>query len=175
MSVKYSKNIVPKILDREDGTADKYHITKLSSYEVATEGYKIIKALAPSIGVSIDGMISSGSIESFGLDQSKTATGMLQLLSENLEVDDFTGLLDKLLGKMCYNEKEVEDWSDHFDDHPGDFFEIIAFSFKENFFDFFTKSTILSPMIETVMEIVPVLKNKMQNVSNDKEPEELDE
>ena len=101
---------------------------------------------------------------------------MFQLLSENLEIEHYTTLVDKLLGSMFVNDTFVDDWSDHFDEHPEDFLEILMISFKENFYDFFMESTILSPMKEKVMEVVlPMLTGRMKNESTSSEQEDSEE
>ena len=57
-ATKYSKNnyITPSLIkDR------KYKIQKLSAFEISTEGFKITKAILPSVGVGIDSIVASGS------------------------------------------------------------------------------------------------------------------
>ncbi len=165
---KYSK--VVKTLEIKDVTDPRtYQINKLSSQEVAKESFKIIKIFLPSVGVGLDALKNSDEFDFMQVD--RTATTVIQLLADNLEDQHFAELQFKMLDTLRFNGQEIEDWSEHFDDkYAKDYLEVLVWSFKENFYDFFMESTILSPTIKKLKEVVlPNLKTKMQNVFKDKE------
>lgn len=163
MSTKYSKKIISKLIDDEDGPR-KYQANKLGAYEVSLEGFKIIKAMTPSAGVGIDAIIGTEGDIAF-LGETNTVSGMFQLLAENLTPEHYTELVDKLLGSLMFNGEDIEDWSDHFDEYPQDFLEVLAWLGKETFTDFFVKSTILKPLIGKIkMMVLPKIKESLGNV-----------
>jgi len=166
---KYSKVIISKIIDDDR----KYQVSKLGSQEISLEGFKIIKAILPSVGVGIDTMISAESDFGF-LDNNRTVASAFQLLAENLESEHFQELQLKLLRTLMFNGKDLEDWSEHFDneEYAKDFLEILVWAFKENFYSFFMESTILSPMLSQMKEgVLLIMKTKMQDVLKSKEQE----
>ena len=160
---RYSKTIIEKIITGENGELRKYQTNKLGAKDVSIEGFKLLKALAPSAGVGIDTLASG---DAYGLiDTSQTYTAMLQLLSENLTEDHFAQLEDKLLGCLTVDGKKIEDWSDHFDLHEGDFLEVLGWIGKETFTGFFSRSTILKYWIRKIKELVPAnVKGKLENI-----------
>lgn len=156
----YSKKVVEKKI--EDRV---YKIKKLGARQASIEGFRIIKAITPSLGVGMDSLKGNSIFE-----MTSTTASAFQFLSDNLEIDHYSDLVDKLLGSMEVNGVPVQDWSDHFDeeDHEGDFLEILFWAFKESLYGFFTKSTILKPWISKVKEtVLPIVKEKIQNSLTD--------
>jgi len=161
--MKYSKTKVK--LKIEDRT---YTIKKLGARDLNIEGFKLIRVFAPSAGAGIDAYRNQ---DEFGiLDGSNTVAAMLQLLSENLTEEHYTNLTDMLLGSLAYDGDTLEEWSDHFDteEFEGDFLEVLVWAFKENFYNFFTKSTILVSLMEKAKTIVlPMLEDNESKIEND--------
>ncbi len=132
MANNYSnKELKPLTIDAEDGLRV-YKGFKLNSYQVMTEGFKMLRVLMPSFGTGIDQMTNDN-----GLEIPNTFGAMMQLLNENLSEEQFTTLADKLLGSLVFNGDVVEDWVDHFDQYPQDLIEVLGWSGKENFYNFF--------------------------------------
>jgi len=163
--MKYSKTKVR--LKIEDRT---YTLKKLGARDLNIEGFKLVRIFAPSVGAGIDGYRNQ---DDFGiLDGSNTVAAMLQLLSENLSSEHYTELTDMLLGSLSYDGDKLEDWSDHFDteEFEGDFLEVLVWAFKENFYSFFTKSTILVNLMEKAKSIVlPMQEDNESKKESDKE------
>ena len=162
----YSKKSITKNIDGR-----RYELKKLGAKEVSIESFKIVKAVTPSIGVGFDSM-QGNSI----FDITSTTASALQFLSDNLTVEHYTELVDKLLGSLRVDDVSVGEWDEHFDEYPEDFLEIVFWSFKENFFSFFMNSTILKPWISKAKEMVlPQMKNLMNDALKLQEQESKEE
>lgn len=174
--IRYSKKIVTKrIIDEDKGEERKYQASKLGAMEVSLEGFKIIRALAPSAGIGADKLIEEGGDIEF-MGSSQTISLMLTVLSENLTPEHYTILVDKLLGSLVFNGKEVEDWSEHFDEYPGDLLEVLSWLGKETFYDFFIQSTMMKYWVQKIKTIVPTkVKKAIKAVLNDNEPDSKEE
>ena len=161
----YSKKIVSKTIEGRS-----YEIKKLGAKEVSIESFKLIKAITPSVGVGFDAMKGLSIFEMTG-----TTASAFQFLSDNLEVDHFSELTDKLLGSLKVDGVLVSDWDEYFsEDEVAEehFIEILFWSFKENFYGFFTKSTILKPWINKAKEVVlPMMQEKLNSALNSPEQE----
>lgn len=171
---RYSKKMISKRLILPDGTCRVYQTPKLAAYEINLEGMKIARAVLPSAGSMIDSFVSNTDME-FSELPPQTFSGSLYFLSENLDEQNYTNLVDKLLGSLIVDGKEIEDWSDHFDEHPEDFLEILVWSGRENFESFFMGSTMLAPLKSKITEVVQNLKGKLDNVQKSKEPDTNEE
>ena len=155
MATRYSKKVITvSILDGDEKR--KYVISRLSAYEASCEGYKLIAAAIPSFGAAMEAF-KEATDATFN-PSSTSLTEMLFFLKENLGEEQVLILIDKLLGNMECNDKEIEDWSDHFDSHEGDFLEVLIKAFEGSFFTFFTKSTILAPWKGKMEAIIVQLK-----------------
>lgn len=170
---RYSKKIITKtIVDEEKQVTRKYQLNKLSAYEVNMEGMKLARAIMPSAGSIIDSFMKGEDVEASMLDvPQQTFSGALFFLSENFQDDQYAILVDKILGSMMVDGKEVDDWSDHFDEYPEEFFEILLWAGRESFENFFMGSTMLAPLKEKLKEIFPKVKEMLNGVQTSKETE----
>jgi len=171
MSTKYSKKIVKKMIEGDDGKVRKYSALKLSAIEVAVEGFKLLRAATPSFGVAIDQLMDKEN----AFDTPDTFAAMLQLLTENLTPEHFTDLVDKNLGSLMFDGKEIEDWSEHFDDYEEDFLTIIIWLSEENFTSFFMKSITPLPCFKKLTSLFPSVKEKVTNALSGLKQEYKDE
>jgi hypothetical protein len=168
MSTRYSKKIITRtIIDESAGESRKYTANKLSAKEVSVEGFKLLRAVMPSFGAAIDAF-SEGDSEF--LPTTNKFSEILFFLSENLTDEHFSNLEDKLLGSLIVDDKELGvEWSDHFDDHPQDFLEILGWLGEENFKSFFMESTIIAPLQKRITPVFQNLKDKLGYVLTDNE------
>lgn len=173
--IRYSKKVITKTIS-DDNKIRKYQANKLGAMEVSLEGFKLLKALTPSIGVGID---EARNNELSILDSTQTVSWMLQLLSDNLKESHYMELVDKLLGSLVFNGEAIEDWSDHFDDYEEDFLEVLIWLFKDTFYGFFMKSTILKPLVQVMEEmkevVLPRITEVMTNVLKHNEQDSNEE
>ncbi|AUR92158.1 hypothetical protein NVP1170O_045 [Vibrio phage 1.170.O._10N.261.52.C3] len=166
--VKYSKVFLPKIVI-EDGDSERvYKARRLSSRGVMTEGFKILQVLLPSIGIAVDAATSK---EEFEMPQ--TFSAAFQLLNENMDEEQFTELVDKIMGSVTCNGEEIgEDWDEHFDEYPQDFLEVVGKMGVETFKGFFMGSTMLTSKLKKLKKMLPKeLLTEMQNLLKDSEPD----
>lgn len=166
MANNYSKNqMKPLTIDGDSGLRT-YKGFKLNAYQVTVEGFKILKAILPSLGTGIDQLSNGQDL----YETPNTFGAMFQLLNENLSEDQFTTLVDKLLGSLVCNGEAIEDWIKHFDEYPQDLIEVISWAGGESFYSFFMESTMLKSKVKSIAEMLdPNLKEKISNVLKSKE------
>lgn len=166
MANNYSKNTLkPLTIEGTSGDIRVYKGFKLNARQVMIEGYKMLKAVMPSLGTGIDQMANADDI-----NPANTFGAMFQLLNENLTEEQFTGLVDKLLGSLLCNGDLIEDWVEHFDKYPQDLIEVIGHTGKENFYDFFMESTMIRSKIKGLVQLMePKVLEKMQSLLNGNE------
>lgn len=165
MAKSYSKNTLKPLTIEQGEELRVYKGFKLNSLEVMKEGFKILKALMPSLGTGIDQLSNDD-----GFSAPNTFGAMFQLLNENLTEEQFTVLVDKLLGSLICNSETIEDWVEHFDKYPQDLIEVISWTGKENFHDFFMESTMLRSKLKSLVQLVdPKVVNTINDLLNGKE------
>lgn len=164
MQVTYSKKVITKIIKGVDGEERIYKATKMSAPIVATEGYKLLRAILPSLGATLDDM---GTDEEDFFERKTTYTAAFQLLYNNLTVEHFQDLQEKLTGSLIYFDEPIK--LDHFDEHVGDYLEVLAWLFKENFVNFILESGMLRSKIQTLKTMLqenPKMNELLGNVLN---------
>lgn len=126
----------PLVLGEDDNTRV-YKALRLNTINTSIEGFKLLKAVMPSLGTAVDMLTSQ---KEGGFDIPQTFSSIFIMLNQNLTEEQFETLTDKLFGSLMVNKEEIEDWNSHFDEHPEDFLDVWIFLFKENFYNFFMES-----------------------------------
>lgn len=168
ITLKYSQNIISKLVKGSDGTERLYKARKMSARTAALEGFKIIKAVTPSVGAGLDSMAAKHNREALFEDgYDHTFGAMLQLLSENITDEHFEDLTGKLLGSLMLGDKEIEDLDEHFDKYAGDFIELLLWLGKENFANFILgNATLVSSMNRLISLVSPKIKESLESLKN---------
>ena len=161
--MKYSNTIITKMVTGVDGTERLYKARKLSARTAALEGFKLIKAITPSIGAGIDSLSAKSQRESLFEDgYDHTFGAMLQLLSENITDEHFESLSDKLMGSLMLGDEEIKDLDEHFDKYQGDFIELLTWLGKETFVNFIMENaTLVSLMNKLVGMVSPEMRESL--------------
>lgn len=173
MDLRLSKNKVRNTVN--DRT---YKMSKWSTITTTLEGMKLAKVIAPSFAMVSDMWM--------GKDQNKDEldliledrdqnmyllTGAVTQLCSSLEDEHFMSLVDKLLsGLEIIKDDEavkIEDWSEHFDEFPEDYDQIVMWSIKENLWDFFMKQDTFASKIKMVTKILTPMADQMQKLASD--------
>jgi hypothetical protein len=171
--MKYSSNIISKIIKSEDGSEKVYKAQKMSSMTVVKEGFRLIKAITPSIGTGIDSLVSQQNQDDLFQDQqSHTFGAMFQLLSENISDEHFEDLVTKVMGSLRLGDDVITDLDTHFDTHSGDFIEVLSWLLKENFVNFIMGSGTLVSSIDKLLALMsPKMKDVVENFKKSLEEE----
>lgn len=148
--MRYSKTLITKMITGVDGKERLYKAYKMPAQTTAIEGFKLLKAVMPSIGTGLDDMRNSDDTEEFNI--STTWTAAFQLLQNNLTVEHFEDLQDKLMGSLMYVDTPIKE--DHFDEFIGDYLEVLFWLFKENFSNFILQSGMLRSKIQNAKKMV---------------------
>ena len=171
--MKYSSNIISKIIKDKDGNEKLYKAQKMSSMQIVLEGFRILKVITPSIGTGIDSLAAKQNQEDIFSDQkSHTFGAMFQLLSENISDEHFEELVAKAMGSLRLGDDIISDLDAHFDIHSGDFIEILTWLLKENFLNFIMESGTLVASIDKMLALLsPKMKEVIENVKKSLEEE----
>lgn len=166
--IKYSNTIISKLIKGTDGSERLYKARKMSARTAALEGFKIIKAVTPSVGAGLDSMAAKHNRESLFEDgYDHTFGAMLQLLSENITDEHFEDLTNKLLGSLMLGEDEIKDLDEHFDKYAGDLIEVLLWLGKENFANFIMGNATLVSSMNTLISLVsPEIKESIEKIKN---------
>lgn len=164
--MKYAATIISKLVTGTDGTERLYKARKMSARTAALEGFKIIKAVTPSVGAGLDSMAAKHNREALFEDgYDHTFGAMLQLLSENITDEHFEDLTTKLLGSLMIGDKEIDDLDEHFDKYAGDFIELVMWLAKENFANFILgNATLVSSMNKLISLVSPEMKESLESL-----------
>lgn len=165
----YSKNKISKELNGVE-----YSTHKLSAFTVNREGIKLLKAIVPAFGMGIppaeeiNGAIDYATEDLTSQEVPNTLGGggsriadILFMLFGGYDNEDFENLVDTLLGDLSADGRKIEDWSDWFDDHEGDFYDICMWVFWESFSGFFMKTAIVQSALKTMAPTIEAIKDKV--------------
>lgn len=168
---KLSKNTEKFVVNENE-----YRITQWSTITTVVEGKRLLMAVAPSFTAMADMKMDSASTQESlteiieGGDIEFLLTGAITQLSSNFTDEHFEDIIGKLLSCIEFRGKgeddfvKIEDWSEHFDDHPEDFELVVVKSAKVNLYDFFMKQATVRSSIEKVLSVVrPLAKQLNKN------------
>lgn len=169
--VRYSSKIIRKAIVGTDGEERLYKARKISTYHAIKEGFKLLTVLAPAAGSGVDAMMDKQEREDQYLDPSSNLFGkMLTMLTSHITPEHWDDLSRKLLGSLMIGDKELDEEGieDHFDDHNGDYLNVLVWLFTENFKDFLWGNVMIRTLIEKVMALLsPKMKDILESLKND--------
>lgn len=154
-----------------------YKLKKWSTITTSLEGMKIAKVIAPSFTIMAD-MWMGKTPEQRELekvhqeveDNMYMMTGAMTQLSGAIEDEHFLDLVNKLLSGLQIivddEAQEIEDWSDHFDNHVEDYDQVLFWSIKENLWDFFMKQDMFASKIKMVTNVLSPMLNEVSNLAD---------
>ena len=140
----------PLTIEDEDGTIRVYKGFKLNAFNILNESFKMLKTLAPSIGTVADSMSNKDDEDLYSTPTTWTAA--MQMLENNLSELHFADLVEKLTGNLICNGNAIDDWDKHFDKYIYDLPDILVWTWRENFADFFTRNHLVRSKMKTFKE-----------------------
>ena len=158
------------VIEDEDGKLRVYKGFKLNARTTMVESLKLLKTLLPSIGSIADGLTNTDQYT-----MPTTLAGAAQLLESNLDEAHLDDLIMKLTGNLLCNGEVIDDWDKHFDQYIYDLPEIIAWTGKENFADFFTKNHLVRSKLRILKEkLNPQVAEMVGKILGDNESKKQD-
>ena len=120
----------------------KYSITILKASQGLEVGTRLIKTVAPAIGIFFDNREATKGLQSEDgevvfLDEQTIFTDLAVALVTQLDNLDLIGTIKGLLASLHCNSQPVV-FDDHFAGNLGELAAVVEFALKENFADFFT-------------------------------------
>ena len=125
------------MVEGSDGKERLYKAYKLPAHTVAVEGFKLLKAILPSLGSGIDSISQDTEEMALFGERSTTWTAAFQLLESNLTSEHFEDLVSKMFGSLMYVSDPITE--EHFDEYIEDYLEVLVWLFKENFSMLFSR------------------------------------
>lgn len=165
-------------LDVEEG---RYELTQWSTIGTLLEGKKVGLALAPSLTAMAD-LLNKKDSESLdeiveGSNVDFMLTALVSQLSDNFSDELFEELHHKFFAGLSFAKKEgdmyspyvpVVDWSEHLDEYPTHYEDLVKKAFKVNLLDFFMKQATVRTGIEMLTGIAnPILTKLGVNTKED--------
>lgn len=146
---------INKMIKGADGSTRFYTARKMGAANVALEGFKLLKAITPSLGAGADALkANSDREEQFEDGQAHTFGAMLQLLSENISDEHFMSLVEKVTGSLYLGDEPIKDIWAHFDEFEGDFMDVLIWLVRENFTNFIMGSGTVVSLIEKITSLM---------------------
>ena len=171
MATRYNKRIISKLITGADGEERLYKASKMSTYDIMKEGFKLITVLSPAAGSGIDAVMEKQERDDNYMEPSSNLFGkMLTMLTSHVTPEHFDDLSRKMIGSLMIKGEEMsmDAIEDHFDDHNGDYLEVLFWLFTENFKDFLWGNAMIRTSIEKVMALLsPKMKDIVENLKKD--------
>lgn len=166
--MRYSSTVISKTVVGVDGVERLYKARKMSAFTVGLECLKITRAIAPMLGSGIDSMVEKQEREDQFLDPTNnTFAKMLHIFTSRISDDHWIDLTEKLMGSLMIGDDKM-DIEKHFDQHQGDYFEVLLWLFTENFKDFFMQNAMIRSLIDRVMALLsPRMKDVLEKIKNE--------
>lgn len=157
-----------------------YKLKKWSTITTSLEGMKLAKVLAPSFTMVADMWMGKSeeqreleAIHQEAGDNLFMLTGAITQLCAAIGDEHFLDLQDKLLSNLQIivddEAVDIPEWSDHIDEYPQDWDQLLVWSIKENLWDFFMKQATFASKIETVVNVLKPLTKEVENLIESKE------
>lgn len=160
--MKYSKTVVEKEIN---GT--QYSANKLGARDISREGINILKTIAPSFATGVSAIMGMPSED--GEVSMPDLTDIIYILSEKLEEETFVRIQEEVMGSLKVDGKQLPDWSDYFDQHIEDYWDVLGWLLKENFYDFFIQNSTVQRLVEWFKSIAMHLQSGMPSFTTTEE------
>jgi hypothetical protein len=171
MATRYNKKIISKIITGTDGEERLYKASKMSTYDIMKEGFKLLTVLAPAAGSGIDAVMEKQERDDNYMEPMSNLFGkILNMLTSQVTPEHFDDLSRKLIGSLMIKAEamSMDDIEGHFDDHNGDYLAVLLWLFTENFKDFLWGNAMIRTLIEKVMALLsPKMKDIVENLKKD--------
>lgn len=177
-------------LDPTTINGTKYRVAKFNVITTSAEGFKLLSAVAPSLGVMADIKLGKSDIQK-ELDEIYTDTHSNEFvftqaithLQQHLTEEHFLELQDKLLKSLEMKDEQKDewvkvDWIQHLssEEYESDYLELLIYAFRGNLLSFFMKQVGKNSMFRSVIETVSPMLNKMKTqFQKDSAPQDTNE